>query len=227
MTIPQLQKHKLGLGTAGTRTQKQQQLAKIYTEKIINQASNNIIFVDGSMNTKDNKTPKQMQKIQQTGYGGYGGIHITQNDKQTHNYFWGRVNTNDAQKAELQGILTALKLADNLKTTEITILCDCKNAVNYSNMTNITPRKYAPECQQIYTELYQLWNKNKQIKIDWIPGHTGNDWNETVDRLAKKATKTWVKPNPTTSLTAGSLPYLRALNSQPIRFLPPNGEAGQ
>ena len=225
MTIPQLQNYNIGLGAAGTRTRKQKELAKIYTEKIINQASNNIIFVDGSINTKDNKTPAEIQKIQQTGYGGYGGIHITKRNNQIHNYFWDKINTNDAQKSELQGIYTALKLAHQIEAPEITILCDCKNAVKYSNKQYHTPYKYAKECQNIYAETHKLWAKNKNVDIKWIPGHTGNKWNDIVDRLAKKAAKTWVQQRPNTSQTAGHLPFLRALNSQPIRFSP-IGETG-
>ena len=80
MTLPSLQHYNIGLGTASTRTNKQKELAKQYTKKIINESSDHIIFVDGSINAKDNKTPKQIHKIQQNGYGGYGGVHSTKNN---------------------------------------------------------------------------------------------------------------------------------------------------
>ena len=170
---------------------------------------------------------KKIQKIQQTGYGGYGGVHITKNNNQAHNYFWNTTNTNDAQKAELQGIHTALLLAHQIESQDITILCDCKNAVKYSNKNFITPHKYAQECQQIYTELYKLWGKNKHITINWIPGHTGETWNETADKLAKQAAKTWAHPHLKTSITAGILPSRQALNGQPIRDFAYGGDTGQ
>ena len=37
-----------------------------------------------------------------------------------------------------------------------------------------------------------------------MPVCTGNSWNETADKLAKEAAKTWVKQNTIPSLTAGS-----------------------
>ena len=38
-------------------------------------------------NRKNNKTPKLVQKMQETRYGGYGGIHITKSNNQPQNHF--------------------------------------------------------------------------------------------------------------------------------------------
>ena len=56
----------LGLGTASTRTNKQKLMAKKYTERIINASTENIIIVDGALNTKDNSNPMKQQKMEKT-----------------------------------------------------------------------------------------------------------------------------------------------------------------
>ena len=53
-TIPEMQYSEIGLGSANTRTKTQQKLANEYTRKIVEQAYENLIFVDGSINSKDN-----------------------------------------------------------------------------------------------------------------------------------------------------------------------------
>ena len=59
--------------------------------------------------------------------------------------------------------------------------------------------------------------EQKQTRNNRLDAKT-HDWNETVDLLAKKAAKTWVKPDSTSSLIAGTLQYQQTLNGQPIRI---------
>ena len=226
MTLPQLEYYNIGLGTAATRTSKQKKLARKYIEKILDTSADNLIIVDGAINTKDNPKPTKQQKIEKSGYGGYGGIHISQSTNKIHHYFYNKINTNDAQETELNGINTALQLAEQITATEITMLCDCKNAVEYSNNRCRIPYKYAAIIQQIYNKEAALNRKGKPITIKWIPGHTDYEGNDIADLIAKKATKLWVNPETQVSISFDILPSLRALDGSTIRNTTPLGEAG-
>ena len=217
LETPQLLNYNIGIGTASTRTTKQKELAKQYTKTILDNAADNIILVDGSINTKDNTKPPKQQKLEQSGFGGYGGIWINKRTKQIKGYFKNTINTNDAQKAEIQGIAAALQTIKKTKIKDFTILCDCKNAVKYSNKTYKVPTKYAKQIQQIYTKITENNKQGTNITIDWIPGHTGNKWNELADKIAKAATKDWLKPNTSTDLVTTFLPFIRALDISDVR----------
>ncbi len=55
--------------------------------------------------------------------------------------------------------------------------------------------KYIDSIQQINELLHNLkYNKNITTNIFWIPGHTGNQWNDIADEIAKQAAKSWPKP---------------------------------
>ena len=103
-----------------------------------------------------------------------------------------KINTNDPQLTELHGIYQALQqiqtIHETSNTKEITILCDCKNAVKYINNYYTPPKRYA----SIYQKIKEIKTKLDQIckiQIDWIPGHTDNKWNDEADRIAKIATQ--------------------------------------
>ena len=81
---------------------KQRELAKRYTENVIKNATDDIILVDGSINTEDDPKPPKQQKLEQTGYGCCGEIWMNKRKKQILGYFKNTMNTNDAQKAEIQ-----------------------------------------------------------------------------------------------------------------------------
>ena len=226
LEIHQLLQYNIGMGTASTRTNKQKELARRYTDTMVNNATDNIIMVDGSMNTIDNPKPQKQQKIEQSGYGGIGGIWINKNTKQVKGYFKNTINTNDAQIAEIQGMNTAIEIINKTNIKDVTILCDCKNAVKYSNKIYKAPKKYAEQMQQIYTKLTESSRKKKNINVEWIPGHTGNEWNDLADKIAKAATKDWTKPNTSTGLMATLLPFVRALDVKDVRLSPPKRGTG-
>ena len=50
---------------------------------------------------------------------------MTKHNNQIHN-FCVKINTNDAQKAELKGMHKALQLASQIESKDTTVLCDCK-----------------------------------------------------------------------------------------------------
>ena len=60
-------------------------------------------------------------------------MHITKDEDQMHECFWGKINAKDAQKAELLGKHTTVQLDNQLKAREVAIACDCKNAMKRGN----------------------------------------------------------------------------------------------
>ena len=164
-----------------------------------------LILPDGSIYTGPDDKP--------TNFGGYGGILVDKETGRILRRFYEPVHTNDPQKAELHGLYASIQLANELykqnTQTQITILCDCKNAVKYVNNKYAIPRKYSKIYQYIREEL--TVNNNAHATIKWIPGHTNNPWNEEADELAKLATQ----------LHKNS-PVKRSLDGTPVRNFRPS-----
>ena len=78
-------------------------------------------------------------------------------------------------------------------TSYYTILCDCKNVVNYINGVNKTGFKYAPQIQRIKARRKKLYRQGIVAEIKWIPGHCDIRGNDKVDALAKMAARKWDK----------------------------------
>ena len=195
LSIPQLIQYNVGMGSATSRTKNQKIVADMYTKRIIQAAYDFIIFTDGSIDTKNDKRPKEIQKASKEGHGGYGGVMINKQTDQIHKQYCDKINTNDPQLTELHAINTALKilpkLPQEIHNNQISILSDCKNAVNYIRGDYQTPYKYKDIYQEIQERLAELTIEIK-IHIDWIPGHTNNKWNDKADELAKAATQLWL-----------------------------------
>ena len=131
----------MGSGTANNRTTKQIKLAKQYTQQIKDKAADHFMLVDASVNGQEDDRTLMRKKIEKTGLRGYGGIHMNKTKNKIEGYFHKTMDTIDAKKAGLQGIATAVDVAKQMPKDKILILCDCKNAVNYSNKSYIAPFK--------------------------------------------------------------------------------------
>ena len=203
LSIQKATKYNLGFGAASERTWVQKAIAKQYAEKVIAKAKKDgtIIYVDGSIHDMHSEERTKAQQRGETGesierekHGGYGILLPLKNKDHVYN---GRVQTNDAQLAEITGITKALDIIEEIQQEEgitqktYSIICDCKNAVNYSTGTYITPREYAMPIQKIKRKRANLIRKEIDIKIKWIPGHSGERGNEIVDGLAKYAARSW------------------------------------
>ena len=195
--IKELQSYNLGFGSAGTRTNKQKKLANIYTSQIINAIKGTFIVTDGSIN---NQGPHN---------GGCGATIVNTCSNKEIATICMQIETNDSQEAELHGILHSLNFIatnNNEENNNYTILCDCLNAVNFTNRHKKIPHKYAETIQKIEETKQTLREKNITPDIIWIPGHTDNKWNDRADELAKKAANMWPKsiekiPKPTVFFT--------------------------
>ena len=104
--------------------------------------------------------------------------------------------TQDQIDQQSMAYLKNLSLYPEKHKNSYTILCDCKNAINYIKEIYKPPLKYTPTINKIQGTRIQLQNKNITTQLLWIPGHTNNKWNDLGDSLAKKAAKSWLSyPN--------------------------------
>ena len=111
-------------------------------------AANDIILVDASMSGQEDPKTLIKRTTEKTDHTGYGGMHIIKNNNKIKGYFHNTINSNDAQAAKLQGIATAVEIAEQIPNENLTNSCDCKNAVKDSNNKCKTPFKYAKPAQQ-------------------------------------------------------------------------------
>ncbi len=190
MSMPDLQKYNIGLGAASSRTDKQKQMAQLYTQKVLDSINSTIITSDASIN-------------QSTKKGGIGILAFTtsgQNIYQTSE----RVDTDDAQYGEIYGIRRILQLIvsnDIPIQKQVAILCDCKNAIKIITNYSKCPSTYKILIQDIKELLYTLnTTTNITANFHWIPGHTGNKYNDIVDTLAKEAANSWPQNSHTQQL---------------------------
>ena len=90
----------------------QQKLANESVKAIVEQAYQNIFFVDGSSNCTD---ARNYNKRSQDGLSCCQSMVISkeENTQTPHTFFSEKVNANDPQLAELQGFLRALQVAEH------------------------------------------------------------------------------------------------------------------
>lgn len=94
-----------------------------------------------------------------------------------------------SNRMELIAILEAIKFGIESNATEIFIHSDSKYSVN---AFNIWMEKWVKKGWKdkkntdIFRELFQLKHSPKiKIKLIWIRGHNGNEYNEAVDQLVR------------------------------------------
>lgn len=87
---------------------------------------------------------------------------------------------------ELIAISEAISYADSLKFNNYIILTDSKSAI-YHLARCTSNFRGTPIAYRILESLRRLSDKNKLVKIQWIPSHVGIPGNEEADRLAKDA----------------------------------------
>ncbi len=180
MTIPDMEKYNVGLGTASSRTETQKKMAQQYTDKIFAKIQGTFITTDASICETNNK-------------GGIGIISIDKKHNKTLYEYSEQINTTDAQYGEIQGIkqsLILIKQQNIPHRQKISIICDCKNAIKIIKHHIKCPNQYKQIIQEIHELIYHI-NTIMGIKtpLYWIPGHTDNQYNDRVDALAKQAAR--------------------------------------
>ena len=147
------------------------------------------LYVDGSCSKNGKKE----------NFGGYSVI-LTIDDKNVKIYKEGKINTTN-NEMEMLAVLKAIKIGKILTRTnkrEVEIFSDSSYVVNTvnewmkswaSNNWIKKSDKKAPENLEIVKEIYNLMKFEKYIKVKKVTGHSGDEFNELADLMAKKATK--------------------------------------
>lgn len=137
----------------------------------------NSAYIDGSFDPK-------------TGRYGCGGF-IIDNHGVKH-YFLGADQNPEMSKmrnvaGEIMGALYALFIAfEELHMDEITLCYDYEGIANWALGLWKCRNKHSKH----YVEQIKMWkNLGKKINFSHIKGHSGNQYNDTADRLAKAAVK--------------------------------------
>ena len=180
LSLEEMYIYNIGLGAASSRTEKQKQKAQKYTDETFKKIKDKGLISINSDASINNKIQK----------AGWGLIVVDKEQEKIIKTKTGRIDTNDAQKAEMGGILNSLKTIQEINTENeecIAIICDCKNAINYITGNNKFPEKYTIIIQSIQEQIYKINDIGIRLEWYWIPGHTDNQWNDKVDSLAKEA----------------------------------------
>lgn len=92
--------------------------------------------------------------------------------------------------AESIALYEAVKIAAAHQDRNFLVLSDSLSSLNYTTSPtfNIRASKYILQTKEL------LFNKNNEIKFQWVPSHRGVEGNEDVDRLANEAAN--LEPNP-------------------------------
>ena len=120
------------------------------------------IFTDGSC-------------INNPGKGGWAYI-ILKNDKISYIGTGSDINTTN-NRMELYAIIKSLEFTKN---NNVTIYTDSKLIMNCCK--NIWKRKSNLDLWEEYDKV----SRNKNVDFVWVKGHSGNKFNECVDKLAFK-----------------------------------------
>jgi hypothetical protein len=87
---------------------------------------------------------------------------------------------------ELIAIEEALSYINSLNCDSIVILTDSKSALQHL-VRSTSHVRGSPVAYRILESILKLQSFNKQIKLQWIPGHVELKENEAVDALARQA----------------------------------------
>ncbi|MBI51924.1 MAG: ribonuclease H [Chloroflexi bacterium] len=121
------------------------------------------------------------------GPGGWGVVVVDDNEIIDQKFGSAEDTTNN--KMELTALLEAIKIAQNIKVSNI--YTDSQLLVNTFTSWAIKwekmgwRRKSGPiKNIELIQEIYFLFNKQNEYSLKWIPAHSGFRWNEYADALS-------------------------------------------
>lgn len=107
---------------------------------------------------------------------------------------YGRVEGATNQQMEITAVINAVKCANkHPQFFYYSIYSDsayCINAINDGWIDNwrsngwLTSKKEPVKNRELWEELYSLYSTNSKLVFQKVKGHSGNKWNEIVDRMA-------------------------------------------
>lgn len=83
-------------------------------------------------------------------------------------------------RMEMKAVIEALKFVQN---TEYTIYTDSKLVMNCAQ------RIWRRKANQDLWDEYDIASTEKKLQWEWVRGHSGDEYNELVDKLAKEEAK--------------------------------------
>jgi ribonuclease HI len=108
---------------------------------------------------------------------GPGGWAVCFIEDDNEYYLSGNNSCTTNNRMELTAIIEAISLVeDDIK--ECKIYTDSQLCINCAN------RKWKRKSNLDLWEIYDKVSKNKKINFEWVKGHSGNKYNEIVDKLA-------------------------------------------
>tara|TARA_B110000908_G_C10193256_1_gene421600 strand:- start:107 stop:529 length:423 start_codon:yes stop_codon:yes gene_type:complete len=129
-----------------------------------------VIYTDGSC-------------IPNPGPGGWAFVALACDDDEepTEFYISGGEDQSTNNRMELTAVMEAL--AFDLDTDSYLIYSDSMYVINCAK------GKWARKKNVDLWKKYDIVSKNKKIEWVWVKGHSGDEYNEIVDKLAKKEAK--------------------------------------
>mgnify|MGYP003650105473 CR=1 FL=1 len=130
------------------------------------------------------------------GCGGWAFV-VSQLDEitisDTTEFYCGGVKSATNNSMELMAILKALEWCKDNQRSNVFIYSDSKYAMNVCNAwshiwakNGWKNRNQQPIANpELVKEIYNL-GKSISFHVEWVPGHSGNVWNEFADNLANK-----------------------------------------
>lgn len=123
------------------------------------------------------------------GHGGWAYVVIHENVLITN--CRGRVENTTSNRMEYLAVINSIKDHGKLITniyTDSQLLVNTCNSWRFKWKQNnwMLKKNKAIKNLDLVLEIDNLLNKYPSIKINWIKGHNGHEWNELVDELANK-----------------------------------------
>ncbi|MCL4125778.1 UNVERIFIED_CONTAM: hypothetical protein GTU68_019366 [Idotea baltica] len=123
------------------------------------------------------------------GPGGWGFVYVDNNEFINCKSGSDKETTNN--RMELSALINAVKFIGENKIEDLTIYSDSQLCINTINQwakgweKNNWKRKTGPiKNLELVKELYYSFHELKNIKLQWVPAHSGWLWNEFVDSIA-------------------------------------------
>ncbi|KNY27614.1 RNase H family protein [Pseudobacteroides cellulosolvens] len=95
------------------------------------------------------------------------------------------LNKYSANIAEINAVKTAIKAANSLGVTDLTIYHDWDGLAFFAYKSNIKPRHEDCQCYIQYAEFIERKRMNMRIRFVKVKAHSDNKLNNSVDRLAR------------------------------------------
>ena len=125
----------------------------------------------------------------QTSFAGSAVLLFTNPNHHPHQFAFHRhyitLNKYGSNIAEINAVKTAIKAANSLGVTDLTIYHDWDGLAYFAYKSNIKPRHKDCPCYIQYAEFIERKRMNMRIRFVKVKAHSDNKLNNSVDRIAR------------------------------------------